>query len=197
MADVTVAVTRVPFDKARQLFEIMNQMGGNRAFAPLTITPHQMAALAREVAINIRELPDILKNFGLTGEQYARIAEIDFFKHALSAAVIEWTSALKTADRIRIEAAVALEDAMPVLAARMKDGKEGLPAAVEAGKLFAKLAGLGEREGSQSAPGEKFTININLGDGADDKLSFEKDVTPRAPSLGAGALQINTEGASD
>ena len=44
----------------------------------------------------------------------------------------------------------------------MTDAKENLPAVVEAGKFFAKLAGAGEEH--ERAAGEKFTITINIGD---------------------------------
>jgi hypothetical protein len=138
--------------------------------------------------MDMRELPDVLEIFKLTGEQYARIAATEFFQLTLALARIEWTSAVNTAERIKIEAAAALEDALPALSARMSDSYENLTAAVEAGKLFAKLAGLGERDASGGHAGEKFTININLGEG--QEIKFEKDVTPTS----AGALSVDTKG---
>lgn len=52
----------------------------------------------------------------------------------------------------------------------MANQAEGLPGVVEAAKLFAKIAGLGEKEQGDRTPGEKFSININLG--GDDKLAY-------------------------
>lgn len=192
-AQITATVNRSPFAVAQAAVEIALRMAEPRTTIPINIEPTDMVKLAREIAMDIRELADILATYKLTGEQYARISTLPFFKSALQSAIIEWTSALNTHERIKIEAATSLEDALPVLAGRMKDKNETLPAAVETGKLFAKIAGLGEREQAQHAPGERFTININLGDGQD--IHFEKDITPKAASGSTGAIQIDTEGA--
>lgn len=140
------------------------------------LTPTGLAALAREIAMDIRELPEILKYYHLTDADYADICTIPFFSRALEVATIEWNSALSTHERIRLEAAATLENALPGLSARMNNREEAFPAAIEAGKLFAKIAGLDANVRADAAPGEKFTININLG--ADTKLHYEKDVTP-------------------
>jgi hypothetical protein len=146
-----------------------------------TYTPSNLAALAREVAMDIKPLPDILKVYRLSEDDYLKISKIPFYAKALETAAIEWNSALSTHDRIRIEAAAIMEDAMPGLSARMKSKEEALPAAIEAGKLFAKLAGLGEVNKAAAGSGEKFVIQIDLG--ADTKLRYEKDVTPILPVI--------------
>jgi hypothetical protein len=146
-----------------------------------TYTPSNLAALAREVAMDIKPLPDILKVYKLSEDDYLKISKIPFYCKALEAAAIEWNSALSTHDRIRIEAAAIMEDAMPGLSARMKSRDEALPAAIEAGKLFAKLAGLGEVNKAVAGSGEKFQITIDLG--SDRRLEFTKDVTPVLPLL--------------
>lgn len=146
------------------------------------LTPMGLAALAREVAMDIKELPEILKFYKLTDASYADICKIPFYARALEVAIIEWNSALSTHDRIKIEAAATLEDALHGLGARMKNKDEAFPAAIEAGKLFAKIAGLGEPGRTEGAPGEKFTININLGNDV-PQLHFEKDVTPIIPVI--------------
>ena len=87
-----------------------------------------------------------------------------------TASTIEWNSAMSTPDRIKIQAAAALEDKLPDLAIRMGNKSEGLPGVVEAAKLFAKIAGVGEREMGAVASGERFSIVINLG--ADEKLTI-------------------------
>lgn len=185
---ITATVNR-PFQQAVEAYLIALEMGRARTTVPMPqMSVALLARLAREVATDMYELVDVLKNFNLTPDQYARIRTLPFFIHALEDATIEWTSAKNTYERLKLEAAVGLEDAMPSLQARMKKDGEALPGVVEAAKLFAKIAGVGEREQGQSSPGEKFTININLGDGYD--LKYEKDVTPRGP----GQISINTEG---
>ncbi len=129
----------------------------------------KLAALAREVAMDIRVLDEILITYGLTRIQYDFLQENnEFYKQALHTLTIEWNSALSTPERLKIESAAILEDALPRLGARMQNQAEGLPGVIEAAKLFAKMAGVGEREANQAAPGEKFSITINLG--GDEKI---------------------------
>src|SRR5674476_1134848 len=126
------------------------------------LSPADMAKLAGEVARDIRELPDVLTDYKLTQEQYNYLQSNPFFKRVLETALIEWNSSLSVHDRIKIEAAAYLEQGMPKLGARMMKDSEELKDAVETGKLFAKIAGIGE-DGSKAAPGEKFSIHIDLG----------------------------------
>jgi hypothetical protein len=139
---------------------------------------HELAALAREVAINIANLPVALAKFKITEEQYARYLAIPFYRQALEIAILDWEKIPSAERRLQLRAQAAIEDGMHVLAARMQSMDEPLPAAVEAGKLFTKIAGIGET-GKTANPGEKFVITINLGDA--EPIKFEKDITPQAP----------------
>jgi hypothetical protein len=143
------------------------------------LNSYRLASLAREVAMNMRNLPEILADYGIEPEDYKQVLTWPFYKSALEAAIIEWNGPLSTNQRIKIQAAAALEDALPSMAARMSHTDETLPAVVETGKLFAKLAGIGE-QGQRGDIGEKFSITINLGE--DKKLTFEKDITPKEPN---------------
>lgn len=145
------------------------------------MSPFDLAKLAREIAMDIKELDIVLGFYHLTLEQYAEVCKIPFFKRALENSTQEWNSALSTHERMKIEAAAILEEGLPILGARMKNKDETFAAATEAGKLFAKIAGLGEVNRNEAAPGEKFTINISLG--GDAKLQYVKDVTPAEPAI--------------
>jgi hypothetical protein len=147
----------------------------------LSVTPVRLAMLANEIAMDMKELPDVLKLYKLSETDYEKVCKIPFYKNALETATIEWQSPLGTHARIRIESAAILEEALPGLSARMKSRDEAFPAAIEAGKLFAKIAGLGEPEKAGASSGEKFTIEINLGE--DKKLAYEKDITPVIPVI--------------
>jgi hypothetical protein len=61
----------------------------------------------------------------------------------------------------------------------MQNKGEGLPGVIEAAKFFGKIARVGEREVGPSAPGERFTINIDLGG---DKSLTATVVAPPAPN---------------
>lgn len=148
---------------------------------PKDFNETSLANLAREIAMDIHEPIDVLKRFGLTEEQYERIQQMNLFQQMLKQAKIDWESAASTPDRLKLQAAAGLEKALPSITARMMNSGELLSAQVEAGKLLAKMAGVGERESTSDAG--KFAITINLG--GDQKITLEKDITPReeAPAL--------------
>lgn len=131
-----------------------------------------LARLAREVAMDIKRRDDILQEFGLNNAQYEYLeANNEFYLHALKACCVEWQAPLTTQERIKVEAAAILEDSLLGLGARMQNKGEGLPGVIEAAKLFAKVAGVGERADGAAAPGERFTISIDLG--GDQKVTVE------------------------
>lgn len=134
-------------------------------------TIHRVAALVRDLAVNMYDLPFTLSKHSLTDEQYETLRQNDFFKKAIEAATIEWNSPLSTPKRLAMEAAIALEDALPDVAMRLRKTNEPLPGVVELAKLFAKMAGVGEQSPGSQAPQEKFKITINLGA---DVAQFDK-----------------------
>ena len=127
------------------------------------LSEQQLVALARELVQAIKRPEEILPDYNITQEQFdAHVITNGYFKRAYEALLIEWNSATSTNKRLALKSAALLEDSLPRLGARMTDAKENLPAVVEAGKFFAKLAGAGEEH--ERAAGEKFTITINIGD---------------------------------
>jgi hypothetical protein len=137
------------------------------------LTSNQIAVLAREMAIAIRDPQIILKALNITQEQFdTYILPQVFYKRAYEAFVLEWESALTTNKRIALQSAAALEDVLPKLASRMHKDVESLPAVVETAKLLAKLSGAGETS-SETTPGERFTITINLGA---EKLEYKETI---------------------
>lgn len=153
-----------------------------------------MARLAREIAMDIREHHVVIKEYGINQNQYDFLLETPFFKRALDTAILEWNSAASTPERMRLEAAAILEDALPHLGARMQRLSEGLPGIVEAGKLFAKIAGLDTPNKDTAAPGERFRITINLGGDIVQHTSKPHEPRDITPSRSAGTIQIDGEG---
>lgn len=145
----------------------------------------ELGKLAREMAIDIRDKAAILSDYNLTQADYDVICTIPTYAKLLSAFVKEWNSVGSVQDRIKIQSAYALEDGLPSLATRLSNTNEPLSGAVETGKLLAKLAGVGE--GAASGPkGEKFTINISLGD---RQITFENQTRPiQSVAEGAGEM---------
>ena len=96
--------------------------------------------------------------------------DTQFFKNTLQAMTVEWNAVGNTQKRLALEAAIALEDALPAVAARLSKNTEPLAGVVELAKLLAKMAGVGEAN-AQQVPTERFKITINLGA---DVAQFEK-----------------------
>jgi hypothetical protein len=138
---------------------------------PVGWTMQKVAAFIRDLAHNMYEVPFVLKTHNVSQAQYDSVKDSEFFQNMLRAMTIEWNSIDNTQKRLAIEAAIALEDAMPILAARMHKPTELLTGVVELAKLFAKVAGVGEAASHSTAPTEKFKIVINLGS---DTQQFDK-----------------------
>lgn len=155
------------------------------------LSPPELAQLAREIAMNIRPRGDILVGFKLTETQYEFLEQNnEFFVAALRAACTEWHAPLNTQERIKVEAAAILEDSLVGLGARMQNRAEGLPGVVEVAKLFAKVAGVGEREGGVGAPGERFVINIDLG--GDKAITLSAEAPQASVSKPMAQLSVST-----
>lgn len=130
----------------------------------------ELSRLARDMAMDIKERHVILAEHKLTQTQYDFLeTHNDFYRNALAAACTQWHAPLSTQERIKVEAAAILEDSLLGLGSRMQNRAEGLPGVIEAAKLFAKVAGVGEPSGGGVSSGERFVINIDLG--GDQKIS--------------------------
>jgi hypothetical protein len=153
------------------------------------MTPSELARLAREIAMDIKERPGVLREYKLTEPQYEFLeANNEFYKAALQAACIEWHAPLTTQERIKVEAAAILEDSLLDIGSRMRTKSEPLTGVVEAAKLFAKVAGVGERELGAGTPGERFVINIDLG--GDQKLVVQSTSPPASAAQPSGNLSL-------
>jgi hypothetical protein len=132
----------------------------------------KMAALARELVTKIRNPILTYTEFGITEAQFKQhIQNNPFFKRVFEASALEWESVRSVNERISLKSRAILEDSLPSLGADITDAQHALPARVQAATLVAKLGGMGE-DRREIAPGEKFTITINLG--ADCVQTFDK-----------------------
>jgi hypothetical protein len=139
-----------------------------------TLTEGQLLKLAREIAMDIAPLVDILRANDLSNDDWDAIQLNSRFRAYLTSASEEWNSALNTHERVRIKAAAMIEEWLPELHVRMHDRAEALNHKIEAGKLARDLAGFSNRGIGVEGSGERVTISINLG--ADAQLKFEKEL---------------------
>lgn len=124
-----------------------------------------LVKLAREVAMDIRPLDTVLKDYHLPLAEYTLLLDNPTYWRVLCEAQKEWNSALTTPERVKLSAAALLEQALPMIGARAGDRLEDLNKVVEAGKLLGKLSQL-DGTGPQTGGSEKFSITINTGSGA-------------------------------
>lgn len=132
--------------------------------------------LAREIAMDMRTVEEILETHKVTAAQWDAIKGTALFQNYLQQCVLEWQSAINTQERVKVKAMAFVEEALPEFYARAHDPNENLNAKVEVLKTVARFAGVGGSVDG-GVVGEKFSITINLG--ADHQLRIEKDVTPR------------------
>lgn len=144
-------------------------MNGLAEIAPADIANREqiLRDLAQDIAKNIEDIPDILKRFGLTYEEYQQVANTTPFKAMLQTAVTEWGGADNTPERIKLKAALAVEQAIPAMFGAINDTKETLSGRVEAMKTLAKIGGLGNPPPPNQGPtGQTFKLEIKFPDPA-------------------------------
>jgi hypothetical protein len=136
---------------------------------------NKLVKLAREIAMGIDDIPDILYNNGLTLREFEEIQRLPHFNNALAGCRKEWDALSSTEDRVRVKAGAVLEQYMPELYSRLNDRDEPMMAKMKAMEMLAKLAGFGDRDiPSAGAPGDRVQVIINLG--ADVKLAYQKEL---------------------
>jgi len=138
----------------------------------------KLVKLAREIAMGVKDLPDVLFDHGLTQMEFEQISTRPHFRKILDNEVAAWQSAGNTAERVKLKAGSMLEEYLPELYARINDPSEPLMAKIKAMEMVAKLAGYGAtdipREGK---PGDRVHVIINLG--ADTRLEYQKTLPPK------------------
>ena len=135
----------------------------------------KLVKLARQIAMGIKEIPDILFDNSLTLREFDEIQQLPFFGKLLESEVKAWEGAANTHERLKIKSASMLEEYLPELYARLNDREEPLMAKIKALELTAKIAGFGDREAPNAgSPGDKVHVIINLG--ADHRAEYIKQL---------------------
>lgn len=147
------------------------------SLVPMTkISDVILVKLARELAMDIHPVEDILKAFQIEPKQWEYIQEMPRFQGLLETESAQWNGALNTQERVKIKAAAMIEEWLPEANERLHDRGESLNAKTELGKLVRDLAGFAKGGIGVEGAGERFSVTINLG--ADASLKFEKELPP-------------------
>jgi hypothetical protein len=142
----------------------------------------KLPILARELAMGIYEVEDILRRYGVDWDEFDRIKALPRFQRLVEQITVEWGSTMNTRERIKFKSLAGLEDGLPDLFKAAKDSRETLASRVEAFKLARVLGGIGERDPNEIAP-EKFTLTINVGETVTEIGGPVIDVTPGPANL--------------
>lgn len=147
-------------------------MPGNTAVTLLN-RQSNLVKLAREIAINHKEVETILNEYSISPDQWSKINEDPEFIQLLQSEIVAWQGAQNTHERTRLKAAALIEMWLEEANQRLYDRDETLTSKTELAKLLARIAEMGTTNSSITGPaGERFTVTINLG--ADAQLKFDK-----------------------
>ncbi len=147
----------------------------------ITLTETDIVRLAGDLVRNFKGLPDILSTYKLTEAQYDCLRVNPFFTKILEAEAAAWAGTSNAQERARVKAGILVEDLLPALNARLHDKKEMLEDVIKGAQTLIKIAGMEGRVSTtqESAPQDKFVIQINMG--GNQEVTYSKDKTPTPP----------------
>lgn len=135
-----------------------------------------MRRVARELAMDIHPLDDILKNCGIPTSEFDKWRSHPNFLRYLAEFQAEWHSATNTHERVKMKAGVVLEEWMEDAYLNLHDKKLPLNHRVELGKLVAKIGGMGEPKfNMQGGGGSGFSLTININNDAKGRVVIGQD----------------------
>lgn len=141
----------------------------------LDILPDKrMIHVAREIALDIHELEDILRNAAVSPEEFARWSHNEHFQSMLRDELAAWASATNTHERVKLKAAVVMENWLEQAHSILHDKTETLSGRAEIAKLLADMSGMRAKDMHVANAGDRLSITINLGDAK--PLRVEKDM---------------------
>lgn len=143
--------------------------------AALQATDLLLSRLAHELARDIYPLEDVLKQFNIDADYFNdHVIDHPRFKTLFLEALSVWRGATNAKERVGVKAALMVEEWMPEANRLFHDVQQPLSAKVEAMKLMAKLAGLGEAADKGVAAGERVVVNINLSAAGAPNIQIDK-----------------------
>lgn len=133
----------------------------------------KLVKLARQIAMGLKPVPDILFDNGLTLREFDEIQRLPLYGRVLVSELKGWEAATNTHGRLKLKAAAMIEEYLPEMYARLNDANEPLMAKIKALEAAMKLAGIMERaDGAVVSPGDRVQVTINLG--ADTRVEYVK-----------------------
>lgn len=138
----------------------------------------KLVKLAREIAMGMKDIPDILYDHSITQDAFDTLKTHPRFTQLLTSEMEAWGSATNANERIKVKSGAMLEEILPELYSRLQDRNEPLMAKIKAMELITKIAGFGDRDIPATInPGDRVQVIINLG--ADAQLKYDKQLPPQ------------------
>lgn len=152
----------------------------NTAPAPIDYTKKEqiMRQLARDIVQNIQEVPDILKRYNLTSEEYEAIEKTRVFKQMLTGSAGEWEGAGNTPERIKLKSAFLIENVLPDMFASLVDKTEPLSSRVALLNTIGKFGGVGLGPAPGVGSGQTFSLQINFRSDPSKNITITQPILP-------------------
>jgi hypothetical protein len=145
--------------------------------------------IAWEIAAEIADVPTILTRYGISADGFKKKLRDPMFRMAIREAKAVWKSDLNVTQRIRVKAAMLVEDSLLDVFAIIKN--ENMPASskLEAFEKLMKTADLTPKTNGQPASAAGFKVVIQMGDSAQE-VRIDGHVVNQAdsPALTAEAV---------
>lgn len=123
----------------------------------------RLRELAAQLAKGIEDPTILIERLGFTPNDYEDLSQTRTFKAILNEAMSEWQGANNTHKRIKLKAAVNVEEALPHFYQAMVNDKEPLSSRVKALEVVSRIGQLGNPEIVPQGAGQYFKLEINLG----------------------------------
>jgi hypothetical protein len=145
--------------------------------APAEVFAVDFATLAREIAMDIFPVEQVVALHQLEDDEWRRIQQHPRFISMLSSMQAEWSSASNTRERVRIKAQTGLESMLEIYIRDINDPNIPLAQRVEAGKFLARL---GELDQARNPGLEGGGVTINIVTSKDhNPITIEAKPTPK------------------
>jgi hypothetical protein len=124
------------------------------------------ARLALEIVSGLSKASDVLARYGMTEAQFREKLQNPQFKQLLRDTKQVWQSDLNVKERIRLKAALLVEDSLLGIFRMMGDKDSGPLTRLNAFRELARIASVEEKENKGGGAGSKFVLNITVPGGA-------------------------------
>jgi hypothetical protein len=141
---------------------------------PASITDYD-SRLAMELAIEISDLPEILKRYDLSKAELKAKLENPAFRRAVQDAKITWNSDLSVKERIRVKSMVLIEDSILEIYNIIHDKDITPTARIDAFKTLSRTATTDAPDKEGAAAGDRVHITFNI-PGVEKPVTYDAEV---------------------